>query len=251
MRIVHISDFHLRHHLPGTSEVPSRCSRKMPHMLEGVVQWIGSMEDVDLIAVTGDLVDYPFKQMDDPAILEQGRQDLRLLAQLLERLPVTTAIVYGNHDHPGLFRDVFCVPPSQHVGGARVVSFFDEEGEQSVPERVGKQRRNFDELLGDGDALPVIHLQHYLTAPVRDDGWPHTYRDGEIMCDQLISDSRYHLVLQGHYHPGITPFCAGGRAWFSTVPAFCEPPHVFRVYDLALEGELRWQQHEFNTVVAA
>ncbi|MBT7594837.1 MAG: hypothetical protein HN559_07990, partial [Gemmatimonadetes bacterium] len=48
MRIVHISDFHLRHHLEGTSAAPARLSRKMVDCIPVAMQRIAD-EKADLI----------------------------------------------------------------------------------------------------------------------------------------------------------------------------------------------------------
>ena len=56
MKIGHISDFHLRSNLEGSSAVPARLSRLMPEKIERALDKLAA-EDLDWLAVTGDLVD--------------------------------------------------------------------------------------------------------------------------------------------------------------------------------------------------
>ncbi|MBT3601936.1 MAG: hypothetical protein HN521_02615, partial [Candidatus Latescibacteria bacterium] len=81
MKIAHISDFHLRHHLPGDSAIEQRKSRQMPNKIALAVKHIQTLSP-DLIAVTGDLVDYPLDQMDVSETVAQGKKDLQLIQEL-------------------------------------------------------------------------------------------------------------------------------------------------------------------------
>lgn len=234
MKIAHISDFHLRCHLPGTSASPARLSREMPKLLAEVVGRIKE-EKPDLITVTGDLVDHPFLGMDDPANLEAGKKDLRLIAEILGGFSCPVAVIFGNHDHPQLFRQVFDSAPELEVEGYRVLSFFDEEVDGNFPQRMGEERERFLAVLRDEDARPQIHLQHFLIAPERNEGYPHTYREGESLRQALLADGRVKLVLSGHYHPGEPLFCEGD-VHFGIAPAFGERPHPYRIYTVTEEG---------------
>jgi len=77
MKLVHISDFHLRHYLPGTASAPTRTSRKMPELLQQAVAHIEA-ESPDMVAVTGDLVDYPGDAHRDVNLIALGKKDLHL-----------------------------------------------------------------------------------------------------------------------------------------------------------------------------
>ena len=245
MRIAHISDFHLRHHLTGTSAAPKRRSREMveffPRALERIVH-----ASPDLIVVSGDLVDHPFEDMDRADHLTAGEQDLRWHADLLASLAVPVVALPGNHDHLTLFHRVFDLQTDQDIDGVRVVSFADAEGDDNVPQRVAAERERFDGVLSDDDVRPQIHLQHYLVYPRRDEGYPHTYADGDALRRAMRVSGRVRLCLSGHYHPGHEPECVDGT-WFAVAPAFCEAPHAWRIYDLQITtGSLTWQQEELG-----
>ncbi len=234
MRIGHISDFHLRHDLPGTSAVPTRLSRQMPELIARAVERL-STEDLDWVAVTGDLVDHPFDDMHSPENLARGEADLALVRQLLEPLQCPVVVLYGNHDHPLLFRRVF---PLWHaaleVADYRVFCFYDEEGIGHVPERVGAELEHFEEALAGDDLRPQIHLQHYLVHPEKNEGYPHTYGTAMRLKTALEGCGKVRLLLSGHYHGGVLPLAQGG-VYYAVAPALCEAPHIFRIYELAAD----------------
>jgi Icc protein len=231
VKIGHISDFHLRHNLPGTSAVPTRLSRQLPELIARAVEQLCA-EDLDWVAVTGDLVDHPFDDMHSPENMARGEADLELVRQLLEPLKCPVVALYGNHDHPLLFRRVF---PMSHSGlelaDYRIFSFYDEEGRGHVPERVGGGLERFDEALASADQRPQIHLQHYLVYPEKNEGYPHSYGQAARLKEALEDCGKVRLLLSGHYHAGVLPLVEGNVA-YAVAPAFCEAPHVFRIYEL-------------------
>lgn len=231
MKIAHISDFHLRHHLPGTATISRRLSRQMPDLLTEAISQIRA-ESPDLVAVTGDLVDHPTYGMHDPDLITTGEKDLHLVRERFACLTCPVAFLYGNHDHPASFRKVFGdLPADFDAAGHCILLFFDEEEENHFPQRLGAQRERFLSALADNDPRPQVHLQHYLIAPERNQGYPHTYREADSLKEALLSDPRIRLVLSGHYHRG-EPIFREGTVSFSTVPAFGEPPHPYRIYTL-------------------
>lgn len=234
MRIAHISDLHLRHHLPGTAAIATRLSRAMPDYFAQALTQIQALAP-DVLVLSGDLLDYPLDGLDDVVLQAAGLEDLRLIAGLLAPLPMPTLIVPGNHDHPGLLEHVFPAGDGElMVQGYRLIAFRDHEGPHFVPQRVGAERRRFRDALADGDSFPQVHVQHYLVWPERNEGYPHTYGEGAAMREAIIASGNVRLVLSGHYHTGV-PLFADKGVYFATVPSFTEAPHTFAVYDL--EGE--------------
>ena len=231
MRIAHISDLHLRHHLPGTATISSRRSRLMPDCFAVALEQIRTLQP-DLLVITGDLLDYPLDALDDPHTRDQGQQDLSLIAGLLRDMNCPLALVHGNHDHPQLVRDQFRhIPSDQVVAGYRVIGFDDSEGNDNVPERVGSERQRFLSAVSSTGSLPQIHVQHYLVWPELNEDYPHTYGDGASMREQIVGNGNVRLVLSGHYHRGV-PLLREQGSYFATVPAFCEAPHPFWVYEI-------------------
>ncbi len=242
MRIAHISDFHLRHHLPGTASIAKRRSRDMPDLIHRAIQAIQA-EAPDLVAVTGDLVDHPLDLMDDPETILLGEKDLRLVGDLFAPLTCPVAFLFGHHDRPESFRKVFQdLPNDFDVCNHRVLIFADNEAEDNCPERLGAERERFRGALEGNDPRSQIHLQHYLISPQHTGGYPHNYRDAESLEASISTDPRIRLVLSGHYHRGETPITRGS-ATFSTVPAFCEAPHPYLIYTLSEETVSHTEHH--------
>lgn len=64
MRIAHISDLHMRYHLPGTSALTLRQSRRVPELLTVALHSIRA-QSPDLLVLSGDLLDYPLDRLED------------------------------------------------------------------------------------------------------------------------------------------------------------------------------------------
>ena len=234
MKIAHLSDLHLRHHLPGTAGIAERLSREMPDHLQQAVQRINA-ETPDLLIISGDLLDYPLEALNDPERLAQGEQDLHHIDEILAGLACHLALVHGNHDHPALVRTVFShLPMAQTIAGHRILCFSDDEDIDHVPQRLGLSRQRFLDALADEASPPQIHVQHYVVWPQLNHDYPHTYGQGAWMRDQIVDSGRVRLVLSGHYHKGV-PLFQVGQTSFAVVPAFAERPHPYWIYQI--EGE--------------
>lgn len=235
LTIAHISDLHLRSALPGTSSVSRRLSRRVPGLLAEAVRRIGDAAP-DLVVVTGDLVDHPLYDLRERRLAAAGERDLALVRDLFAPLRCPVVPLFGNHDQPALFRRVFGPQPVDFdVKGWRILVFNDEEVDCHVPQRMGQERERFLAALRDGDPRPQVHLQHYLIAPDRSDGYPHNYGEAESLEQALVGDGRVRLALSGHYHRGEALLRRGG-AHFAVAPAFAEPPHPYRVFELSDAG---------------
>ena len=231
VRIAHISDLHLRHSIPGTSRVNRRLSRRIAGLFSRAISRIAELEP-DLVIVTGDVLDYPEYALDDEDMQRRALDDLNTVRELLDSVNCPYVVVHGNHDHPTLTRRVF---PKNHddvqIAGHRVVSFYDDEVLEHFPQRMGTEREKFNRVLEDASGIPQIHVQHYLVWPEKREGYPHSYREADELHRRIIENGHVRLVLSGHYHAGIEPF-RESDTWFAVAPAFAEPPHTFRVYDL-------------------
>ena len=233
MRIAHLSDLHLRHHLRGSSALPQRLSRRVPELLAAAVHRMQAQR-LDLLVLTGDVLDYPLELAGDDDTRVRGRRDLRLVADTLAQAEVPLVVIPGNHDHGQLVSDVFShTMLDRAIAGHRVVCFCDREGDGHVPTRVGRERDRFVAVLAAKDSLPQVHVQHYLVYPERNETYPHTYARADELVDSIVGSGNVRLVLSGHYHEGACPHKIG-PVTFSTVPAFCEYPHRYWVYDLAV-----------------
>jgi len=242
MRIVHITDLHLRQALPGTAAIPERRSRLMPALLDRAIAQIRGLRP-DVVVCTGDLLDYPTDTAGQEAARGAARRDLVTIARALRRAGCPYVVLPGNHDLPDLTWDVFGDALRDAViGDLRFIAFDDVEGDGHVPRRTGSERARFQDALQDASGPPQVHVQHYLVWPERNEGYPHTYVDGDHLAERIVQSGLVRLVLSGHYHPGVAPERLGDT-WFATAPAFCEAPHPFWVYDLD-GADLRWRAVE-------
>lgn len=246
MRIAQITDLHLRHHLPGTSPISPRRSRSMPSLFAQALTHIADSKP-DLLAITGDLIDAPEWLIRPPQLfimddrrpwLDAALADYRLIKQLLDDTGLRYIILGGNHDIPDLLWQVF--PRDEDVfdlNGHRIARFCDEESDGHHPRRFLDDRQRFDTLLADPASPPQIHLQHYVLTPALNEGYPHTYQEGEELTRRIVDSHKVRLCLSGHYHPG-TPLLHHQSTCFSTAPAFCTWPHPWRLYDLPSQGQV-------------
>ncbi len=229
IRIAHITDFHLRHHLPGTSTATKIISRHMPDILARVVARIRAHKP-DLLVVSGDLVDVPPHGLHTRAVLRATEQDLRLIRRLLARAGCRLCVVPGNHDHFHKVTRVFDNLPRNFIcAGHRVVSFWDEETDFHVPRRLLAERARYLAALEQAD-LPQIHVQHFLIKP-HIGGYPHNYAEADSIAAQLAAHGAVRLVVCGHAHAG-TALVRDGGVCYSAVPALCEAPHAYGIYEL-------------------
>ncbi|MBI5834410.1 MAG: HAD-IIIA family hydrolase [Armatimonadetes bacterium] len=242
LRLAQITDLHLRWHQPGGSPSFKRRSRLMPELLAEAIEQIKTL-DVDLLALTGDVLDVPdYVVANDEWIahdraqwLAEAEQDYRLIRELLDASGLLYRVLPGNHDNQGAMARVFGHQSRiVEVGGHRVVCFWDREGEYHVPRRLGAERIMAEEQL----ALPgpQVHLQHYLLAPdLPDAGWPYNYLEAAHMRRTVVESGRVRFCLAGHYHDG-TELERHGDTWFGVGPAFGVRPYPYRVYTIDDNG---------------
>ena len=127
------------------------------------------------------------------------------------------------------------------VGAFRVFCFYDEEGTDHVPVRVGTELERLIRALSE-EGPKQIHLQHYLVHPEHNRGYPHTYGTADWLKQSLQRSGNVHLLLSGHYHPGVLSQEEGG-IHYAVAPAFCEAPHRFALYECEENRvQARWLQ---------
>lgn len=209
-------------------------------------------QNVDLLAITGDLLDAPTWlwestygfEIDDPAPWLDGIEaDYKLIKKMLDDSGLRYMVLPGNHDHPDLFWKVFDRDENvMDIAGHRVVRFCDREGEGHYPRRWTTERQRFSAMLfgGDHTALPQVHLQHYVIQPMLNEHYPHSYLEGEELARRIENSGRVRLSLSGHYHTG-TQLLTLGKTTFATTPAFCQSPYAWRTYEL---DDANMQMHD-------
>ena len=239
MRILHLTDFHLRRALPGTANFPLRRGREIPDLLDLLGRRLAELAP-DVVVATGDLVDVPFELVHDRSrdqtllqtLVEEATADYRYLKQRFGESGVPWIAIPGNHDFEPAFDGVFRTPPIRDIGGVRFVTFRDREHAGHVPWRLGKERDLFDAVLTDpGHERPQVHVQHYVIEPEIIDPYPHMYGDRAELAARLGNSTRVACVLSGHYHCG-RPVTVHGGAVYSVCPTLCTPPHVVRLLEI-------------------
>ena len=158
LRLAQITDLHLRWHQPGTSPSFKRRSRLMPELLAEAIEQIKAL-DVDLLALTGDVLDVPdyviandeWIAHDRAQWLAEAEQDYQMIRGLLDASGLTYRVLPGNHDNQPAMALVFGDQSRTFdVAGHRVVCFWDREGEYHVPRRLGRERM----LMASSNPLP-------------------------------------------------------------------------------------------------
>lgn len=213
----------------------------MPRLFEQALADI-VQAGADAIAVTGDLLDVPDYILTHDDYYDYRRDlwateieaDYRLFQRLLDATGLPYVVLPGNHDELSIFERMFPWQPVLEVGGHRLVSFRDRDFYAHVPRRFDRERLLFESMLGS-DGPPQVHLQHYVITPELNQGWPHTYLEGEELRRKIVESGRVALSLSGHYHLG-TELLPEGPCTFTTCPAFGEFPHRYRLYDLTADG---------------
>ena len=231
MRIAQITDFHLRHNIPGSSHITDRQCRYIQKLLPDTLKYI-AQQNVDLIAITGDLVDAPDQLIEENKPTNEILADYKLVKQLLDDSNIPYMPLSGNHDLESAFWQVFDPRKNEtEIASHRIIRFSDREHEKNIPKRVGQQRTLFNQTLSDKIPTPQIHLQHYVITPTLNESYPHTYADGQQLADQITKSNNIPLCLSGHYHRGVKPILINNTT-FATCPAFCVSPFPWRVYDI-------------------
>ena len=207
---------------------------------------------VDLIAVTGDLLDVPDEIIAGGAPIGEQRaewleaveQDLCLVREWLQAQQLPYVVCPGNHDHAPSLAKVF--PEASNVvdaAGFRFFCFWDELGSDRQPRRSGARLELFNQSLTSAEHdVPQIHIQHYtIEPPITHKGWRYEYVGAQSMKQQLEQSERVSAVLSGHYHPG--SLVHDNKVLYSGAPSFCEKPHRFRIYDFSEARAVRTEDH--------
>lgn len=252
VRILQVTDFHLRASLPGHNGHVHRLSRHLPKLLEALAPRIRD-EAPDLVAVTGDLLDVPHalldgdKSYDLKTIVQQSLADYALVRRWLEGLGRPWMVLPGNHDYGPAFDVAFGTSPEvMQLGECAVHAFRDWEQAGNQALRIGPSRARFEQLLENAtETSREVHLQHFVVRPHVDYNYPLLYGDSDDIAARVAQAPGRRLLLSGHWHGG-TPMVAIGQAQSAVCPAFCEPPHPYRVFDIAADGAVAMREAELG-----
>jgi len=249
MRIAQFTDLHLRRHVPGPGPRPRvRTSETAALLVEALTD--ARRRGAEVVALTGDLVDVPAylrqSERDEPSdatLWREVRADYGWLVATLDRSGMPWMALPGRADSRRILCDELGPRPLvADVHGVRLIAFWDRVHDLG-PQRVGVERRRFDAALEDPDTTPQVHLQHYPITPAS--AWGGYFEAPELRR-RLAGCDRVKLVLSGHDHAGAPPVY-DGAALFSVTPAFAEAPHSYRLFDVARDGAVTWEQIDMTT----
>lgn len=245
LKIGHITDLHARSAIYGSANNAARRSRAMNELLNHALTHFKAHK-VDLIVVTGDLVDVPsfvldpsdYYHMPIEPWLPLIEADYRQIKALLDNAGMPYIVLPGNHDYEPMMwqvfdqvRDVVDIQAGQSETTYRVARFCDREWEGHVPRRFDRERQRWLDLLADQQSPPQIHLQHYVITPPVESSYPHNYLEAEELLYQTANAEQVVLSLAGHYHRG-SDLQKFANTYFTVGPAFCEFPHPIRIYEV-------------------
>ncbi len=200
---------------------------------------------VDLVVITGDLVDSPaivlnsndyYMDLMTP-FRETVRQDYRLIRSILEQAGIPWIVIPGNSDTGDLFTEVFGDQPLiQDFGAFRFVSFHDRQWEENRPRRIDRERRLMEKVLFEDEHYRQIHLQHFLIRKEHQSKSTHRYLEWENIRNITRDSRKVLLSLSGHYHPGHSPRKEGITTWYGA-PSLCRAPYSVTIHQLREDGE--------------
>jgi hypothetical protein len=199
--------------------------------------------DVDLLAITGDLLDVPREVLENPkgVLADQLRpairEDYLRLRGLIDKSGIPYLVLPGNHDLHPLFWEVFDLLQHETFIENRcwVLRFCDHGVGEETPERNGGDLKRWEIALHPEAPELQVHLQHYLITPELNEKYPFTYRGGEAMKERMVASGKCILSLSGHYHRG-QDMQREGRCHFFTGKAFATSPHPFYLHHLGEEN---------------
>lgn len=256
LRILHITDLHMRCAQPGTADQKDRRSREIPDILDRLKAKLPHWSP-DMIVMTGDLLDVPdnvvFENLateDADAFAEAVRHagaDYTWMREWLTSTDLPWVVIPGNHDHRGAFVDTFgTTSPDTVIQGWRFIGFDDALDNHRAPIRTTKEQSRFETSIApETDAIPQIHLQHYLLRPRVHRRTPYSYKLESSLAARVDASTQVRAVLSGHYHPGAYTKSAA-KVTYSTAPAFCEAPFPVRLMDLDAETVLGIEDHSVD-----
>lgn len=245
-----ITDLHARGAIHGSASHVERRSRAMFELLPRAIE-IFKAHNVDLLVVTGDLIDVPhwilepsdYYQMPIEPWLPLIKADYRHIKAILDESSLPYMVLPGNHDYEPVMWQVFDKaqnileiqpenlnePVTEPGQPYRIVRFYDREWEGHVPRRFDRERTLWLDMLNDKTSPPQIHLQHYVITPAVDSSYPHNYLEAEELTRKTVDSEQVVLSLAGHYHKG-SDLLRMAHTHFAVGPAFCVFPHPVRIY---------------------
>jgi predicted MPP superfamily phosphohydrolase len=240
MRLAQITDLHLAFPaaLPHSENTQAFSAATLASFYRALDRIAG--EHVDLIALTGDILDIQeelFEQTSKDAakareLEEEALSFYRQIKSELSARFATFLVLPGNHDQWEAFEIVFGEEAREMtIDGYRCISFWDRERAGHVPERLGDERLRFVQALKEGLEGRQIHFQHFPIEEVDNSLYPYNYRDHGVLQKKILVSGKVLLCLSGHFHPG-TELVKTGPTYFKTCPAFCEPGHPFCIYSI-------------------
>lgn len=200
---------------------------------------------VDLLVLTGDIVDTPqitrngndyYMDLLTP-FREMVKKDYQLIRKLLDQSGIPWMILPGNCDVYDLFNEVFGDQmPVKDIKGFRIVSFSDRQWDEKLPRRVDRERRLMEKTLTDDSHPYQIHLQPYLIHKDIHAPKDQRYLEWEEIRNRTRDSGKVLLSLSGHGRQGVSVKKEGLTSWYAA-PSLCRDPHPLVIHQLQKDGQ--------------
>lgn len=221
VKVAILSDLHYA--LMPNLACPERCGDKMNLILSNTVELLNSEEQLDLVLVGGDLINF--------SEAEEAEELTQTLAKILSKLKMPYTVIRGNHDLPKeKFEKIFPFKAITDVDFVRIVAFDDKETPNYNAERSEadlqrmKEAANFDGV--------VFSFQHTSLTPKGSCIYSYDNTDKIL---SVMRENSYRGALSGHFHEGIELF-EEDNLQFLVQSALCEKPFAMTLLSISRNG---------------
>ena len=192
-------------------------------------------ENCDLVVCLGDLTDTEDTH-------EKELENLKQIAKIIEKAPMDTICVMGNHDAFAYTAEEFyhilsgCKPQNRTLDDVTLVfldTCFYKDGTHYMPgggdwtDTFLPNPAALQNTLDETKNKIYIFLHQNTDLTVRDD---HRLFNAEDVSKIIERSGKVRTVFQGHYHPGQTSQHNGVQ--YITLPAMCEDENRYYIFEL-------------------
>jgi len=231
LQILLAGDIHYVSQTSYQCAYPERKTSLGLEFLQQALYRVSKKEKIDALVILGDCVD-----CGDFII------DLENLKKELEKLPIPSIVVRGNHDpEEKIFKKIM-----KNFTGPLIMNsfalypFYDRYMEDDKCIREKKEIEQFEKFCKNNPDKKPIVFQHSVVHPRIENSYPYNIENGEEI---IASYKKYGVCLSvsGHYHPGVESADREGITFF-TLPALCVNPFSCALVKINEKTEIKKEQ---------